>query len=269
MKQIFVFFSLLCCIGYSSFIYGQSRQQVYNNTVDQINCEVSRLLLRSFDRPVAARNIQDCRFASVLQEVQRVKENKVIGYRDDIISIISAINNFKSKVGADDNLQYVEDVLQDVKDFSLDNFQQICTNYKQRDNRICQDMQQKAFKLENQINAIIDQSLVKMGQASTATTTSNNTNVGTTVTEPVPVVEEEESSGWFFNRKKSADNTSTETVTYTNEDTSNSSGGTSWFITIILALLTIAVGWLFKENYDLKEEVGDLKKLLKTFTQRR
>lgn len=264
MKQTYILFIFLLTVTFSLQLQAQTRQQVFHRSIDQINCEISRLLLRSFDRPVAARNIQNCQFAAILQEVQRVKENKITGYKDDIIHIITSINNFKGKVGPEEDAQYINEVLQDVKDFSLDNFQQICTNYKRSDNRICQDLQQKHFKLENQINALINQSSTQIAQAAPSSASIPPTNVAQTA--PAPV-EEEESTGWF-GRRKSNDETANTYAPSVEED-SSSSGKTSWFTTIILSLLTIAVGWLFKENYDLKEEVSDLKNLLKTFTQRR
>ncbi len=251
-------------------IFAQSQEQAYYKAVDRINCEASRLILKGFDRPAAARSIQTCRYTEILTQINGIQENKVTGYKARIAEMATGINDYKGRVSSDSGYRQIEETLIDLKEYTLEQFRSICQDYKHPDNKICQNLDQKVLTLESTINSITNNALSNL---------TNDTVGGTAQNEVAskPVADDEEEGGLFSRFKKKETPTATVDPSLTRRNTTTNSGSSavvgdssnSLFMTIILVLLILAVGWLFKENYELKQQVEDLKVLLKTFTQRR
>ena len=256
----FLLFLLLFCCSTPTMAQANEQQQVYNKAIDDINCATIKLLLIGFDRPVAAKAIQPCTYGEISTEVRKVKENQVKGYRAMILKLAGEIDGYKGKVENPSEYSLFENAMEEVGAYALSQFRSICQKFQRPNNSVCVRLDQKVLQLESEINDIVNETLVKVGQ-----NTYGGDRAQKRVKAPSPKKDKKPST----NIDKAKDNSTVteESADITAPGTSKKSG--SWLITIFLVLLAAAVAWLFKENYELREKMEDVEMLVNVLTNNR
>lgn len=256
---------LLTPLLLSSFaVLAQPQQDIYNRAIDEINCATVKTLLISYDRPVAARMIQTCSYDNIARALDKVQENTIKGYKKLIVETAQTINGYKSKVANPAEYSLYESALEEAQALALKRYEDVCSKNKGSNTTVCANMEQKALKLQSELNGIVSTALPKIAKQTyggekaatttekTAATNSENANVKKPIEE---IPRKEYSNG-------------------AQPEISNSSnGGSSNFWTLLHAAIILgliaAVAWLFKENRELKEKMDDITMLLKVLNQKK
>jgi hypothetical protein len=229
----------------------QGQQKLYENAIDNINCATIKILLVGFDRPIAARNIKNCKYADIMGELNDVQENQTKGYKQSFIDLANGINIYKNKLKGKQKYVAYENALDQVSSLALKNFEQICKNFQTPNNNICEKLDQKQIKLQTDIQNIVEQNLKAISQYSESNVEEEVVPQQTTTTETVnntPVTNYQEA----------------EPKTQNGE-----SGVLSMFLMIILSLIIAAIVWMYKQHSDLKEKVEDLEILFKVLHEKK
>ncbi|MGB1207299.1 MAG: hypothetical protein ACPG5B_16750 [Chitinophagales bacterium] len=234
-------------------LLAQSQQKLYENAIDNINCATTKILLIGFDRPVAARNIKNCKYNDILAELNDVQENQTKGYKQSFIDLANAINAYKTKLRGKQKYVAYENALDQVGSLALKNFEQVCKNFQMPDNNICEKLDQKQIKLQTDIQNIVEQNLKAISQyaenGGAEETTPEPANTSTPEpTNDVPVT-------------NYSDN---ETTTKNNENDM-----LPIFLMLILSLVVAAILWLYRQQMVLKEKVEDLEMLFKVLHEKK
>lgn len=241
----------------------QPQQEVYTQTIDQINCATVKTLLVSYDRPVAARMIQPCNYDNILRAIDKVQENTIKGYKKMILETAQSINSYKSKVTNPAEYSLYESALEEVQALALRRYEEVCSKNKGANATVCTNMEQKSLKLQSEINSLVQDALPKISQQTygggkpaqkSESSKSKPTAKDPTATEDVP-------------RGEYNNGTQPETA----ESEGNSGASRLWVSlqALILLGLIAAVIWLFKENRELKEKMDDIAMLLKMLNQKK
>ncbi len=255
-SAIFILLTIMT-VG-SQSVQAQVQMDIYRKAIEDINCTTVKLLLVGFDRPIAARNIKNCDYKSIEKEVKKIQENQVRGYKSLFLKLTAEISSYKGKIDNPSEYAHFASALEEVSTYTVQQFRATCKKHQRPNNRVCVRLDQKVLQLEGDINDIANTALTKISQ--------HTFGVG----KPKPIKVE---------TPKNETTDSEPTTSTTSEDSSNEtevaetpsnrkSSGTSMFVVFILVLLTGGVVWLFKENYLMKEEIADLKLLLKALSQR-
>ncbi len=260
--------------------HAQNNESIYNQAIDDVSCQTTKLLLRGFDRPYTAKAIQSCRYDEIVREVNTVKENKVGGYRDLILRMVNDINGYKSRQGEVNSYAKCEQNLEEVLQFAQRQFLSICEPYHRNNPRICENLSQKRISLESELSTIIEQALRRMRQDGKGST---------------PVAKESGSKGGFFSSKRATEPPAelTQTITKRASDlnkedipviSSNSNaaqqkkvyveqeeeGWLSWILSGLFTLLMVlGMLFLYKQNQDRKDDIEYLKTLLRILTEKK
>ncbi|MEZ4883104.1 MAG: hypothetical protein R3E32_00115 [Chitinophagales bacterium] len=253
VKKLFYTVCIVFISLATPLLHAQVQIEIYNKAIEDINCSTIKLLLIGYDRPLAARNIKDCNYDSIEKEVNKVKENQVRGYKTMFLKLSAEINAYKGKVENPSEYSHFANALEEVSTYAVQQFRATCQKHQQISNRVCVRLDQKVLQLEGEINDIANNALTEISKHTFG------------VSKPIKVTTPKTTN--------TASETSTEAVTTANNDEvtptkPSSGGGTSLIVVFILIVLVGAVGWLFKENYLIKEELADLKLLLKALNQR-
>ncbi len=253
-KKLFLVAFTLSLFFASSAIQAQVQMDIYHKAIEDINCATIKLLLIGYDRPIASRSIKSCTYDAIEKEVKKVTENQVRGYKTMFLKLAAEINAYKGKIDNPSEYAHFASALEEVSTYAVQQFRATCQKHQVISSRICVRLDQKVLQLEGDINDIANTALTKISQ--------HTFGAG----KPKPIKIETPKT-----TNPDAE-TSTDTgVESTDEDIAEStskSGGTSLIVVFILLALIAAVGWLFKENYLIKEELADLKLLLKALSQR-
>lgn len=261
MRCLTLLFSLLFAYH---FVLAQNQQDIYKRAIDEINCITIKTLLTSYDRPIAARMIQTCSYDNVTRAIEKVQENTIKGYKSLILETAQAINGYKNKVENPAEYSLYESALEEAQTLALRRYEEVCSKNKGANNSVCMQMEQKALKLQSELNGIVGAALPKIAKSTykapnstaapveaQATETANSDN-NNNINNEVPHEE-------YANNASPA--------------STNSSGtGTSiWSMisAVIMLALIAAVAWLFKENNELKEKMDDINMLLKMLNQKK
>lgn len=246
---LFLFFA-------STAMQAQVQMDIYHKAIEDINCATIKLLLIGYDRPIASRSIKSCNFEAIEKEVKKVQENQVRGYKSMFLKLAAEINAYKGKIDNPSEYAHFASALEEVSTYSVQQFRATCQKHQAINSRICVRLDQKVLQLEGDINDIANTALTKISQHTFGVGKPKTIKVETPKTTNPDV--------------ETSTNTEVETadVEDIEENNTSKSGGTSLFVVFILLALIIAVGWLFKENYLIREELADLKLLLKALSQR-
>lgn len=257
--SIFTLLFLLTSIATS--VQAQVQMDIYHKAIEDINCATIKLLLIGYDRPIASRSIKSCSYDAIEKEVKKVNENQIRGYKTLFLKLAAEINAYKGKIDNPSEYSHFASSLEEVSTYAVQQFRAICQKHQAVSNRICVRLDQKVLQLEGDINDI----------ANTALTEISQHTFGAGKPKPIKV----ETPKTTNPNTETSTNTETEVeaeaeTTDSDEDSTKptKSGGTSLIVVFILILLIGAVAWLFKENYLLREELADLKLLLKALSQR-
>ena len=252
--SIFTLLFLLTSIATS--VQAQVQMDIYHKAIEDINCATIKLLLIGYDRPIASRSIKSCSYDAIEKEVKKVRENQIRGYKTLFLKLAAEVNAYKGKIDNPSEYSHFASSLEEVSTYAVQQFRAICQKHQAVSNRICVRLDQKVLQLEGDINDI----------ANTALTEISQHTFGAGKPKPIKV----ETPKTTNPDTETSTNTEAETTTDSDEDSSKptQSGGTSLIVVFILVLLIGAVAWLFKENYLLREELADLKLLLKALSQR-
>lgn len=262
----------------------QPQEIAYKKAIDEINCAMVRELLISYDRPVVARNLYDCSYNNISVQVNKIKENTIKGYKKLILDAASDINGYKTKVSNPAEYSLFETALSDAKSLAVKRFEQVCEKNKGANNSVCVDMDKRAVKLQSAINDIVNTALADIakntyGGENAPKAGTPKTSEGATAGSASPKTDNnsntsnaessEEASMAAAEDKKTATQTDNSA-----EDTGSGQrrGGSSFWGFLQAALfigLIAAVGWLYKENTELKEKLRDIEMLLKILNQRK
>lgn len=254
---------VLLLLGVSFYSKAQPQVAVYQQTIDEINCTTLKLLLVSYDRPVAARSIQPCEYGEIVYEVKKVKENKLKGYKTMFLALAKDIEAFKKKATAEDNYATYAGQLEAVSNYSVQRFREICQTHQAPTNKVCQKLAQKSITLQATLNKLVNDALAKISEhVPSDGKPATRTTIAPPPTEPAP---EKTEPATLTNDNETQQYQEPVSQTY-NKSTKSSSS--SLIMNLVIFILVLAVGWLYKENYELKEEVQDIKMLLKALTKR-
>lgn len=261
--QITLLFLLL---GIGSFkSYGQPQQDIYQKTIDDINCAAIKLLLIGFDRPVAAKGINHCRYEIITTEVKKVKENQVKGYKAHFLKLAEGINAYKTKIDNPSEYLLYENTLEEVSVYAVNQFRSICRKYQAPNNTVCVRLSQKALQLEGEVNDLINKSLAKIGEHTYGGEKAKERSLKPPP--PLPAVEKEAPT--TPNEPLTIPAEKAEEVASLSKEVPQAKGGNSVLFTIILVLLIASVAWLYKENYELRDEIEEIKELLKLINKKK
>lgn len=250
-QALAIFISLFFSINVS--LSAQGQQKLYENAIDNINCATVKILLVGFDRPIAARNIKNCRYADIMSELNDVQENQTKGYKQRFIDLANGINTYKNKLKGKQKYSAYENALDQVSSLALKNFEQICKNFQTPDNNVCERLDQKQIKLQTDIQNIVEQNLKAISQyadenVETETVPTQTTSEPTRTTNDTP------------------------TTNYSEETTNTQNEGNAMlpmFLMIVLSLVIAALIWLYKQQAELKEKVEDLEILFRVLHEKK
>ena len=261
-KNSFGSLKLLCCLMLIGTLFAtnvqvlaQTQKKLYDKAIDDINCTVIKLLLVSYDRPALARNISNCTHANIVKEVRKVRENQVRGYRDMFLKLSNEINGYKTSVAGNSVSDYANS-LEEASGYALSQFRKICQTHQAPNNKVCFRLEQKVLTLESDFNNIVSETIGKMGGQ-------------TRPNEPPPNQPAARPQTNHTTDNDSPPAAAAENDTPIFQSVPQKSTRISLLVAFVLIALIAAVAWLFKEVMDLKEELADLKLLLKTLTQRK
>ncbi len=261
--------SLMCT---TTTLQAQQPQEVaYRKAIDEINCAMVRELLISYDRPVLARNLYDCSYQNITTQIGKIKENTIKGYKKMITDAASDINNYKTKVSNPAEYSLFETALSDAKSLAVKRFEEVCSKNKGVNNSVCIDMDKRAIKLQSSINDVMNNALSEIAKNTYGGEKAPKASPPKTSQEAAAV--EDKDSPTHQESAETAPDNSTNTTTAASNNSSQSTGRSSNFWGILQAALFIgliaAVGWLYKENTELKEKLHDIEMLLKILNQRK
>ena len=251
---------LLSLLFLTSSMKAQVQMDIYQTAIEDINCATIKLLLIGYDRPIASRSIKSCDFSSIEKEVKKIRENQVRGYKSMFLKLAAEINAYKGKIENPSEYAHFASSLEEVSTYAVQQFRATCQKHQRISSRVCVRLDQKVLQLEGDINDIANTALTKISQHTFGVSKPKPIKIQT----PKTTNPQEETSTPIAEEETEV--IDSEEVA---EKKSNSGGGTSILVVIILTLLVGSVAWLFKENYLLKEELADLKLLLKALNQRR
>lgn len=240
----------------SSFaILAQDAKITYDQAVNDINCATVKLLLRGFDRPFAANKIKPCNYDAITREVKDVKENKIRGYKQMILNLAQEINGYKDQIiNTSDYLVY-EKALNQLTQTAEQGFINTCETFRQPDNKVCINLSNKIILLRADLKQIADKSLAKINKQ--IYSSGNKQSVSKRSTDQTNTQQAPNNTN-----AKTNTNTTTNNIPPISNTGVSSSNSNNWLATILIIGLLIAVGWLFKEVYELKERVEDMRMLL-------
>lgn len=276
MKTKFIPYILLLLSSTEWLLAQLPQQNTYQQAVDKINCLTIKTLLISYDRPNTARSIETCNFAEVKRGIDKVQENKIKGYKKMFADLANEINGYKNKVANPEEYTLFESSLEELQTLAVRRFEEICEKNKGANNSVCDDMAQRGIKLETEIEHIVGEALAEIGKH----TYGGEKAAQRKRTPPPPAEPEKSASNDHEVAAENAPENDTAEPTpetgitpATSTGSSSSSGGSTgiWSVlqTILIVLLMGAVAWLFKENYELKEKMEDIRLLLKILNQRK
>ncbi len=249
----------------------QDALTIYKKAVDEINCATTKLLLAAYDRPATARKIKSCTYSEITGEVKTIEEKTIKGYKKLILDVANDINSYKNKIENPVEYSLYEDALANLTTETIENFSTACVKYRTEKNGVCQKLDKKVASLKSDFNKIKALALTNIKRE---TYNANNTATDNNNNEPVEEV-------------RAIPSTSPETVTdnTTNQETNNitavnnnegerivvkdSSKGTSMWYTLIIIVLAALVAWLYKGQTELKEQMEDIKMLLKILNKKK
>ena len=240
----------LLLFGTNINLVAQDQQKLYENAIDNINCATVKILLVGFDRPVAARNIKNCKYADIMAELNDVQENETKGYKQSFLDLANGINTYKGKLKGKQKYAAYENALDQVSSLALKNFEQICKNFQMPDNNICEKLDQKQIKLQTDIQNIVEQNLKAISQYA-----ENN-------------VEEE-----TLAERTTIETTTDTPITNYSEDQPNTQNKENSmlpiFLMILLLIVIAAIIWMYKRQLELKEKVEDLEILFRVLHEKK
>jgi hypothetical protein len=244
----------------------QTSQEVYSRAIDEINCTMTKTLLVSYDRPVAARMIQTCNYSSITNAIDKVQENTIKGYKKLIAEAAQNINAYKQKIPNPTEYSLYESTLEEAQTLALRQYEDVCGKNKGANSSVCAQMEQKALKLQSELNSIVGAALPKIAKqtyGNTGKQTAQANAAAETPTEKTTTREE-------VPRQEYNSETPNNAAELSN-DSSSSGGSSIWSMlsAIIIVALVAAVAWLFKENRELKEKMDDITMLLKMLNQKK
>lgn len=265
LKTLLLFISI-SLVSFGELVLAQDAITTYKKTIDDINCKAIKLLLVGYDRPVAARNIKTCTYSDIIQEVNKIKENQIKGYKADFLNLAKALNSYKTKITDATNYVEYESNLEEISAYSVGQFRNICQKHQTPSNTICQRLSEKVMTLESDLNAMVDKSLSRIQSAIQSGATGE-----VAVAQPIQRVAESPENEEIVQEDLTdilpappAVATEIQQTQPTSESTNST---TSWWVYLVILLLVAAITWLFKQNSELKEEVEDVKMLLKILTR--
>lgn len=262
MKHIHII--TLQLLLFSAFIQAQTSQEVFYNAVDEINCATAKTTLELFNRESAANKIKDCNYIKIKEAIVTVKENLIKGYKSNIIDIATGIDNFKQNIDNPSEYSLYQNALESLEDYALESVKKICTKYNSRKTPVCTEIALKSKQLEQQINTITETALATIatktygaGEAVQNKTTKNK-------------IDKEIAISSDFEKFKDPNLTTNNPTNVNNTPTNNNDTSIIATLSTILLIITCAVvAWLFKENYELKNEVQDIKMVFKALMERK
>jgi len=244
----------------------EARHDIYSEAIDNINCNTIKLLLKGYDRPIAAQNIKYCDYNEIIEEVSKIKENQIRGYVDMFLALTDNINSYKTRLPVSASYDEYANSLEELGTYALQQFTQICEAFRTPENTICMKLSQKALNLEGDLNGVINTSLSKINEAdpSILPVTANDefaTDDSEIEVAPPSTSSQEDNTAEEYVYEGDA-GTSTTTA-------SSSRSGTAWWVVLLLLGLLAAMVWLYKRNDDLTEKVEDVEMLLKALTRKK
>ncbi|OWY22921.1 hypothetical protein B6N25_05805 [Sphingobacteriales bacterium TSM_CSS] len=259
-KLCFVYFALLLTLS-GLPVLAQQQITDYKQAVDDVNCVLAKKMLISFERASLARGIKDCTYEAVVKEVRKVQENKTKGYKQDILDILSKVNNYKTKVDNPSEYVLFETTLDNLATLAVQSYSDLCDKYAKSGNSICKDFNQTSASLEQEVAVIVNNALLEIGQN---TYGGEKAKTRPAPDKPQPRTVEPAETG-------TANQANDGQVTEVSDSSKPGTGASlaSVISTIVLVLLIAAVGWLYKEQQELKEQLEDIKMMLRVFNQKR
>jgi len=249
-------------LGTTTSINAQNAQTIYEQALNDINCYTAKVLLRSFDRPVAANNIKRCTFVNIQKEVNGITENKTKGYKKMILDIIVEVNNAKTGLSNPNNYTAYENALRSAQHASIEGFQKICKKFGANNSRICYKYNDKYAQLERDVTNTVNNALKNIKQYTTNNSDATPSSATTSESEATSEID--------------SPTHDTETITSHNDNNENVIVRTPYnskrlplWATIVLIVLSAIIVWLYKEQSELKEELKDIKRLLKVLNQKK
>lgn len=265
LKKI-TLFVLICQLALAA----QGQNTFYEKAVDEINCYTTKALLYNFERSSVANKIgNNCTYPNITSETSKVKENVLQGYRQRILDNAAAINAYKQKIETSASPSEYEYLLRDLQSYAIASLGEVCKPYLGKSPNVCSNLNKDQITLQGDINHIIGQALKNIknptaAQASNNTATSTAT--GTTTQRPA---QSPETTTTNRTRNISAENHTTADVPANNTNANNTTMGMTTVNAVLFITLFIVIAWLFKENQELREQIEDIKTLLKVLTKKK
>jgi len=259
MRYLSLLTLLLSTFLFYSSLTAQEQVDTYKKAVDDINCALAKKMLISFERASLAKNITACTYEVINRETNKIIENQTKGYKQEILNITSRINQYKTKIDNPSEYLVFESNLDELSAFSKESFEGICNKYAKPTNSVCRDYDKNSDLLDQELTNIVNSALISIGKKTYGGEKANNR---TPKTEPKT---EEKKEVKPKETKSSKDSKVQDTNSA--ESGGNSSSLASIVSTIILVLLIAAVGWLYKEQQELKEQLEDIRMMLRVFNR--
>lgn len=263
MLKFTPFTILLTAVLIAASAQAQVQVEVYKKAVDDINCTMAKKMLVSFERASFARNINDCRYETIVREIKKVQENRTKGYKQDILDMVSKVNNYKTKIDNPSEYVLFETTLDNLAAYTTDAYGSLCNKYAKPSNAICKDYKQSSTLLEQEVADIVYAALAEIGKNTYGGEKAKQRTLPQKTAPATTENAEETNEANDGNLSESGGQTLTTPAT-------NGTGGLASIIsTIVLVLLIAAVGWLYKEQQELKEQLEDIKMMLRMFNQKK
>jgi len=264
MRQSVTLLLMMTALFIHSLAFAQGQLDTYKKAVDNINCAAAKKMLTSFERGFLAKNINTCSYEVIVREVKKIQENQTKGYKQEILNIVATINGYKN--GIDNPSEYLvfENALDELAAYANEDYGKLCNKYAKPTNSVCRDFEKSNAQLTREIAGIVNKALLEIGK---------NTYGGDKAKERIPV-DEPKTTAATGGESDNETPAVKETETIKDEPattTGNSSGSSLAAIvsTIVLVLLIAAVGWLYKEQQELKEQLEDIRMMLRVFNQKK
>ena len=258
----------MCCS--SSSILAQAQQDAYHNAIDNINCATIKMLLIGFDRPGAASKIKKCRFDEIINEVKQIKENQVKGYRQDILNVADNIEGYKDDIENPGEYVLYENALDEAGVYAISQFKKVCGTYQAKSSSICENMDRKILRLQGDINSYIDQALANISQhtygGNKKSPAKKQTNQATAKEENKEDTKQQVASQ--KTKKEEALPVSGD-IDEKSKTEKSRGGGLSWLTRLFLLAMLLGMGYLYFQNRKLKEQIEDVRMLIKMLTQKK
>lgn len=249
---------------YANLLRAQNQTETYQKAIDQINCATAKKMLTSFERAFLAKNITDCRYETIVREVKKIQENQTKGYKQDILNITSKINDRKNSIENPSEYVVFETSLDDLALYVEEQYAALCGKYRKPTNNVCKDYEKSNQQLQQEISNIVNKALVQIGK---------NTYGGEKAKDRQPLPPPTSTTGIATpSETESTNQPTTATPTSATPDKTRTSGSdnnlAALISTIVLVLLIAAVGWLYKEQQELKEQLEDIRMMLKVYNRK-